>query len=106
ADLYDCLAALGVPVFMLKKTQTMKLQNNTKYLAQALALLPAAQIEAGLSETPPKFECIADQRESWWYFGVNVKRTRKTNTARGQLQKFVKPKKGYAIAWYGYDGDL
>jgi hypothetical protein len=106
ADLYGCLAALGVPAFMLEKTQTMKLGNNTRFLAQALALLPAAQIEAGLSETPPKFECVANPREGWWCFGINVKRTRKTKTARGKLQKFVNPKKGYSIAWYGYDGEL
>jgi hypothetical protein len=103
-DLYACVSALGVPAFILKKSQTMKLGNNTKVLTQALTLLPAAQIEAELDETWPKFDCWADQ--SWWNFGVNVKRTRKTKTARGKLQKFVNPQKGRPIAWYGYEGKL
>jgi len=105
-DLYTCLAAHGVPDFMLKETQNMKLGNNTKFLAQALELLPAAQIEAGLDETSPKFECLSDHRIGWWYFGTNVKRTKKAKTARGKLQEFVNPKEGCAIAWYGYDGKL
>jgi hypothetical protein len=100
-DLYMCLAALGVPAFMLKETERIKLGNNTKFLVQALTLLPAAQIEAGLDETWPKFDCWADPSD--WCFGVNVKRTGKTKTARGRLQEFVKPKRGQAIAWYGYE---
>jgi hypothetical protein len=104
ADLYECLSALGVPAFMFKKTQTIKLGNNTEFLAQALTLFPAAQIEAGLDETWSKFDCWAEP--SYWCFGVTVKRTEKTKTARGRLQEFVKPEKGRAIAWYGYENAL
>jgi hypothetical protein len=102
-DLYMCLTALGVPAFMLKETQHMKLGKNWKALAHAVTLLPAAQIEAGLDEMWPKFDCEGNPSD--WYFGVTVKRARRVNTARGKLQKFVKPKQGDAIGWYGYDGN-
>jgi hypothetical protein len=64
-DLYTSLSALGVPPFMLKKTQTTKLRSNTKFLAQALNLLPAAQIEAGLDETPQQWDCWGGGLEGW-----------------------------------------
>jgi len=102
ADLYDCFSALGVATFLLKKTQTMKIGDNAKFFGDALTLLPAAQIEAGLDEMPPKFDCGGSQVEGWWHFGVNIKRTKNVKTIRGKLQQFVTPKKGHPIGWYGY----
>ena len=80
----------------------MKLGANAKFLGSALTLLPSAQIEAGLDETPSKFDCAESQVDGWWYFGVTIKRTKNAKTMRGKLQKFVTPEKGSPIGWYGY----
>lgn len=102
SDLYSCLSGFGVPAFLLTKTQHMTLGTNTKYLGDALTLLPAVQIETELDQTRPKFECKQPDAESGWYFGVKVRRTKKMNTARGKLQELVKPQTGLPIGWYGY----
>jgi hypothetical protein len=102
ADLYSCLATLGVPAFLLKETQNMKLGTNTKYFAQAITLLPAAAIEAGLDERATKFDCAGKASEGWWYFGVTIKRIKQVSTARYKLQNFINPKQGNPIGWYGY----